>query len=129
MKKMKRSLIYTLLLLFVPIVAQAQSVNLTPWPKSITTGSGMFVFPKTFNINTINLDAAQMTEVKSFAADFSNATGLTATVASDDSAPVNVLYSSSVTDPEGYNLTITSSKISLQASTAVGVFYGLQSLK
>lgn len=129
MKKMKRSLIYTLLLLFVPIVAQAQSVNLTPWPKSITTGNGVFVFPKTFNINTINLDAAQMTEVKSFAADFSNATGLTATVASDDSAPVNVLYSSSVTDPEGYNLTITSSKISLQASTAVGVFYGLQSLK
>ena len=126
---MKRLLIYSLLLLLAPTVMIAQSVNLTPWPKTITTTGGVFTFPNAFNINTSNLDEAQMEEVKNFADQFSTATGLTAKVVADDNAPVNVVYASSVTDPEGYNLTITSSKITLQASTAVGVFYGLQSIK
>ena len=125
---MKKTLHLFLALALMSITSWAQTPNLTPWPKTMTTRSGQFTLPQTVTFSSEGLDQDQQSEVEAFADELTKATGLlTGTEATE--ATISISKPATALDDEGYKLTIANTGISIQASTAAGLFYAFQSLK
>lgn len=106
--------------------AASDFVNLTPQPKSITEGEGSLTLPTEFVIASTNLTDDMQTEITKFIADFGKATGISITTGSE--GLFNVTLNSEIAE-EGYNLTITTDGVSIEASTAAGLYYAFQTIK
>ena len=129
MKKIVKIQAILLFLLGLTLQAPAQSVNLTPWPKTMTTKSGEFVLPQTITIDVSELSDDVVAEANDFAATLRAATGRSVTVGNAENAAIKLQMNASTLDEEGYILVVAEDGITLKASTVKGFFYGLQSIK
>lgn len=129
MKKFARIPAILLLLCCLSLHARAQYVNLTPWPKNMTTRTGQFVLPQSVTIGVGGLSDEIVAEANDFADVLRAATGRSVSVGSQENASISLEMNASTLDEEGYILLIAEEGITLRASTAKGFFYGLQSIK
>lgn len=122
-----------MLLSLLPGAIGAQSfVNLTPRPKNMTVGTGSLALPAQFTISYTGLDADAVNEVNQFANEYTAVTGAQVSVAADDATAlfqVSLLPASSSLKDEGYQLNVTTSKVTIQAKSALGFYYAFQSVK
>ena len=111
--------------------ASAQDfVNLTPMAKSMQKGTGQLTLPTEFGVSTAGLPEEMKTEAERFVAHFNAATGYAATtVSADEEALVKVELPVTALGEEAYNLSVTAEGVTIQASTATGLFYAFQTLK
>ena len=91
----KSTLLLVLLLICLPMAMIADSrINLTPLPKSITTGTGTLTLPQSFTIVTGELPDSLSNEAVKFATLFEKVTGYTVDVkkSADDALITMSLY-------------------------------------
>ena len=109
---------------------EIKSLSLIPAPKAVTVGEGEFVLGKGFTIAVSEFAESEQTnvlaDVTRFITTMNNATGLECK-ASNGGADIRITENTSLTD-EGYILDITKEGVTIEASTADGVFYAMQSL-
>lgn len=129
---MKTRLIGMLLLLalLVPGTAAAQDfINLTPRPKIMTPGEGELVLPQTFGVSAEGLSAEMKAEVAKFVEAFNRATGYQATVTdAAEGALVKAGLNKNLAE-EGYSVKVTTTDVTVKASTPAGLFFAFQTLK
>ena len=109
---------------------EEKSLSLIPAPKSVTVGEGEYVLSKGFTIAVGDFAESEQTNVLADVARFittmNNATELECK-ASTGEADIKITENTSLKD-EGYTLDITENGVTIEASTADGVFYAMQSL-
>ena len=116
-----------LMLFALGATAQSVMVNLTPKPYFTTKGSGSLEVPYTFAIATNDVADSVVAEAEFFANEIGH--GMTVNVEEQDGAAlIQLAYSPDYAD-EAYKLDITTSGITLEATTTAGFFYGLQSIR
>jgi hexosaminidase len=102
-----------------------------PQPASITKEQGVFVLPDKITILTNNQEALKV-NLAQLVTTLETATGKKVAIESGNSSKsgaINILLQKDNSIPtEGYRLNVTSSEINLIASTAAGIFYGIQTL-
>ncbi|GAB4022867.1 family 20 glycosylhydrolase [Spirosoma migulaei] len=121
---------YLLLALFVTLSIQAQDVAqrypLIPYPTSLTPASGQFVV--TAQTALIVQDSRFANEARQLQALLEP--GLGKQLSSKGNGSKIVLqYDASITNPEGYDLTITPQQVTLKASQPVGMFRAIQTIR
>jgi len=109
---------------------EVKSLSLIPAPKTATVGEGEFVLNEGFTIAVgkfTNSDEQSqvLADVARLIATINEATGLDCK-ASDGQADIMIEENAELT-PEGYVMDITEGGVSIQASTADGVYYAMQS--
>lgn len=109
---------------------EVKSLSLIPAPKTATVGEGEFVLNEGFTIAVgkfTNSDEQSqvLADVARLIATINEATGLDCK-ASDGQADIMIVENAELT-PEGYVMDITEGGVSIQASTANGVYYAMQS--
>ena len=109
---------------------EVKSLSLIPAPKTATVGEGEFVLNEGFTIAVgkfTNSDEQSqvLADVARLIATINEATGLDCK-ASDGQADIMIVENAELT-PEGYVMDITEGGVSIQASTADGVYYAMQS--
>lgn len=117
-----------LLLALAPCAAMGQTVNLTPWPYSISVGSGSLVLPENFVVGTAGLPSAMRAEAEKFVKDINKATGLNARTVKKGNALIKCAKAEGI-DPEGYKLNVSADGVSVSAQTATGLYYAFQTIK
>ena len=109
---------------------EIKSLSLIPAPKTATVGEGEFVLREGFTIAVSEFAESQQTnvlaDVTRFITTMNNATGLECT-ASTGGADITITENISLA-AEGYILNITQEGVTIEASTADGVYYAMQSL-
>ena len=105
-------------------------INLTPRPRNMVEGTSTLTLPASFTVGYTNLPADMVTEVERFVTVFTTATGLQVTAQSDATdALIKVSLATSNLGDEGYNLSISTSGVSIEATTAHGLYYAFQSIR
>lgn len=109
---------------------EVKSLSLIPAPKTATVGEGEFVLNEGFTIAVgkfTNSDEQSqvLADVVRLITTINEATGLDCK-ASDGQADIMIEENAELT-PEGYVMDITEGGVSIQASTADGVYYAMQS--
>ncbi|HUX96206.1 MAG TPA: beta-N-acetylhexosaminidase [Bacteroidales bacterium] len=120
------SLIVVLALCFVR--AESQDCNIIPYPQHVEIGDGEFSFnSSTTIIATDELSAS----AKLFADEVKDMLGMDLKVISKGKMQGNIILISEKksSQPEAYELKITSQNIEIKSASVSGIFYGLQSLK
>ena len=129
----QKFLSFLFLLLALPLSLSAQRfVNLTPKAKSMTVMSGNVVLPADMKVSySADLPADMQHEVERFVAAFNKATGYQAqAVEADEQAMFQVRMSkNSNMKPNGYYLLAENNSVTVQAKSAEGLFYALQTVK
>ena len=110
---------------------EIKSLSLIPAPKTATVGEGEYVLREGFTLALSAFSESQQTnvvlaDVTRFITTLNNATGLECK-ASTGGADIKITENKSLKD-EGYILDITQEGVTIEASTADGVFYAMQSL-
>lgn len=110
---------------------QSKSLALIPAPKSAVVGDGEYALQNGFTIAVekfSNADAQNviLADVARFITTVNNATGLGCNATS--AAGHITISDNSEVAPEGYILDITAEGVTVEASTADGVYYALQSI-
>ncbi len=127
--------LFTLLATILSVTAFAQDaankIAIIPQPVSLVTNTGTFVLPAQVTIEAGSQPALQQTV--SFLKDrLSVPTGMSVTVkTADPSATIQLILNKkadNITGKEGYNLSVTPSKIIIKANDPAGLFYGVQTL-
>ncbi|MBR5476779.1 MAG: family 20 glycosylhydrolase [Bacteroidaceae bacterium] len=130
---MKKSILFLLLLgLFLPMLATAQEINLTPVPKQITMRTGKLVLPQSFTIETGSLSEEHCYEARKFAKHITAVTGFAVEVKSESSdalIKMSLNESNDELGAEGYTLNISSDKIEISANEASGFYFAFQTIK
>ena len=103
------------------------TVNLTPLPKSMKEGTGELVLPEAFVIDDSALPDSMTAEVQLFIEALSYATGYSISEGTAD--PLITITQNSDLAQEGYNLTVTTESVTLEAATTAGLYFGLQTIK
>ncbi len=103
----------------------ASTVNLTPQPKEITMASGELALPEAITVGGNGLSADMQAEITKFAKTFSTATGIK--VSEGANGLFKVSANNSLAD-EGYNLTITTDGVNIEAKTPAGLYYAFQTV-
>lgn len=108
-----------------------RSLSLIPAPKSATVGEGEYVLNNGFTIavgDFTETDTKQLVlaDVARFIVNMDKATALNPAVA-DGTADITIAENTAVAQ-EGYIMDITADGVAIQASSADGVYYALQSL-
>ena len=111
----------------------AGSVNLTPVPKSMTIGDGTLELPQSFTIlvngpDSIAAEAVRFAEHMGEVADMKVQLG-DAMVNTPSLFVINHLIGSEALAPEGYTLKVTSTGVTIGATTATGCYYAFQTIK
>lgn len=120
------------LLAGLPLMMAAQTTDhLIPKPKSMTVADGTLALPASFNVSCEGLDSAMLSEVNVFVEKLNYATGLNAavTTGTDGLIRISTLPASSDLGTGGYELSVTATGATLRAKEALGLFYGLQTVK
>lgn len=130
MKKIKFFLFALFAVLCQSLLA-ANSINLTPVPKSMTIGEGELVLPHNF---TIFVDAPDSiaAEAEHFAEHMNEVAGMSVDVVAKGTTPLITVIHKTGADalaPEGYTLEITSTGVTIGATTATGCYYAFQTIK
>ena len=127
---MKNKFIALLMLFGVALtpVAAQDFVNLTPRAKTMTQTSGELVLPNSFVVSAQNLPEEMTREVEKFITSYNAATGATATVGTEGALFTIDLPVSSLGE-EGYKVNVTADGVSIEASTATGLYYAFQTIK
>lgn len=130
MKKIKFFLFALFTVLCQSLLA-ANSINLTPVPKSMTIGEGELVLPHNF---TIFVDAPDSiaAEAEHFAEHMNEVAGMSVDVVAKGATPLITVIHKTGADalaPEGYTLEITSTGVAIGATTATGCYYAFQTIK
>lgn len=110
-------------------IEDRKELNLIPAPKKSTVAEGEYNLPENYSVSMSGFDTDNdviLNDITTFIQSVNTATGKNG-FASNENADVKIAHNSSIAE-EGYLLSITSSGISLEASTADGVYYGLQTL-
>ena len=112
------------------VTAEVKSLSLIPAPKSATVGEGEFVLKKGFTIAVSEFaDSDEQTQVVAdvtrLIATLNEATGL-GCKATDGQADITIAENTALA-AEGYTLEITAEGVRIEASTADGVYYAMQS--
>ena len=111
-------------------IQEVKSLNLIPAPKMATVGEGEYVLGEGFTIAVGEFaeseQAGVLVDVARFIATMNNATGLGCKAAASG-AGITITENTTLA-AEGYVLDITQEGVTIEASTADGVFYAMQSL-
>lgn len=110
---------------------EVKSLSLIPAPKTATVGEGEFMLGEGFTIavgtfSDSNVQNEVLADVARFITTLDEATGL-GCKATDGQADIMIEENAELA-PEGYVMDITGQGVSIQASTADGVYYAMQSL-
>ena len=101
-----------------------ESINIIPMPQSLTVQDG------TFRVNNSTSISAKTSEAKTvaeyFAMKMRRSTGYDIPVGESGNIKLNINPSMEI-NTEGYRLNVTGSEVNIEAKTAQGLFYGLQS--
>ena len=124
----KLTLIFSLLICLCAS-AQEQFVNLTPRPKQMTVGTGVFTLPARITIGTSGVADSLAAEARKLATALRAATGRNVTVSATAKGDIVMRKATDIANPEGYRLSVTADGITAEASTTAGFFYAFQSLK
>ena len=113
------------------VTAEVKSLALIPAPKTATVGEGEYTLNEGFTIAVsefANSDEQTqvLTDVARLITTLNNATGL-ACKAIDGEADITIAENTTLA-AEGYTLDITDEGVRIEASTADGVYYAMQSL-
>lgn len=134
---------YILILLFTGIIANAQMqttpLDLMPWPQNINLTEGTFVLSKNFKVNiTGNPNPRIFIGATNFIRRLDGRTGLfleQAFITQINQSPdaelqINCVRNGKIeiNEDESYQLTITSNKISINATNDLGALHGLETL-
>ena len=112
------------------VTTEVKSLSLIPAPKMATVGEGEYVLGEGFTIAMSEFAdgerAGVLADVARFISTMNNATGLGCKAANAD-ADITITENTTLA-AEGYVLDITQEGVTIEASTADGVFYAMQSL-
>lgn len=101
-----------------------EGINIIPMPQSLTVQDG------TFRVNNSTSISAKTSEAKTvaeyFAMKMRRSTGYDIPVGESGNIKLNINPSMEI-NTEGYKLNVTGSEVNIEAKTAQGLFYGLQS--
>jgi hexosaminidase len=131
---MKKRLLYlvVILLSIQPQLFAQQTQNeidklgLIPLPLEVSTSQGTFTFPEEVIILAKTSDEVN---TASFLSDYFKAKERKATISnSGQSTSISLITDKSITDNEGYRLTVDNKGVVISASTGAGLFYGAQTL-
>ena len=128
MNKLKSLLLAGMLAIGGTAFANTEFINLTPAPKSITQTDGEYTLATGMTISTSNLSEDMTAEVTKFVEALNAATGLNATTTTEAAANVTINTNADIT-AEGYNLTVTSNGVTIEAATPTGLYYAFQTFK
>ena len=106
-----------------------ENISIIPQPVKLTRNAGYFMLP-----SKISISADKNPELKQALADLTNRltipTGYHAEVSNNSSAVIRIILNKNA-DPElgneGYQLSVTSKKVTITANQPAGIFYGVQS--
>ena len=129
---MKNKLLLLLtLVLWLPTFAKADNfVNLTPRPKSISTGTGVLTLPSSFTVSYSGLSPEMLQEVTRFVQELSDVTGYQIQVKeNDESALFQFKLGASTLKEGGYVVNIQPTGVSIQAREVLGLYYACQTIK
>jgi hexosaminidase len=110
----------------------ATEYNIIPYPQQLIPGLGSFTFNNRTLVQCVSKQPEIIKIVQQFTDQFQLVTGVK--LGSRDSSSIDTLntiifkMSGSITNPEGYRLTVSPKTIRIEANTAKGFFYGLQTL-
>ena len=130
MKRFRFSVVALLAVLCQSLFASG-NINLTPVPKSMTVGEGTLVLPTAFTILVTGPDSIAA-EAERFATHMEQVAGMDIDVVTKGGTPlITVLHKkgNEALAPEGYALDITSTGVTIGATTTTGCFYAFQTLK
>ncbi|MDL2224189.1 beta-N-acetylhexosaminidase [Bacteroidales bacterium OttesenSCG-928-M06] len=108
-----------------------QDLSLVPIPAKIKKLSGEFIINRNTQIILSENSDSMRNAVATFNSLLRRSAGYALKVTTDP-VSVNVIdckISSSVTNPEGYMLKVKKNRISIEAQTSQGIFYGMQTLR
>ena len=119
----KKSLLFCLAILINGLVLNAQLFNILPYPNKLeTTTKGQFDLNTTIEIATTIIDPMVISTIQLLKENLKQYR---------KTSPVGktkfeIYLDNSITNKEGYTLSVASNKIILKGNNAIGVFYGVQ---
>ena len=116
------------LYIVLALSAESQNCSIIPCPQNINIFDGEFAFkPETRIIAPASLNST----AEILSEEIRNISGFKTVVISTGNTSGNIvlMIDKTVSNPEGYILNISSGSIRLTASTAAGIFYGIQTIK
>lgn len=107
-------------------------VNLTPWPTAMKVFDTYFTLPDSYGISLEGIPAGELrekaqAEAEAFIAQIAKTTDKQGAVSSETTTVT--LTENSALSAEAYNLNISETGISIEASTATGFYYGLLTIR
>lgn len=110
------------------LVAQSQSYALIPRPAVVDARRGQFEIRKT---TAVRAPAMFSAVAHRFARDIANATNFDLTVSAPGAAAANsiIIRRDTAIAPEGYQLDVSATAITIRASQPAGAFYALETVK
>ena len=120
-------------------IAQTNELNLMPWPQEITTGNEQFIIHPNFTIGISNNSSERIKiATTKFLRRLSGRTGVfidegfAFTTQEIENPSLEISYQRigklEINEDESYQLQVTASKISITATTDIGVIYALETL-
>lgn len=105
-----------------------EAYQIIPQPTELTMASGQFLINESTQIIS---DVVLSSEAEYLAEMLRSAAGVDIDLQTEGNTSGNItlLLDSTVHQPEGYHLTVTYDAITISASTAAGIFYGIQTLR
>ncbi|UFH36914.1 beta-N-acetylhexosaminidase [Flavobacterium acetivorans] len=124
---MIRSILFSLLL--CSVVSFGQEVNIIPQPLEVTTNAGSFVInPKTSLVVSNKMDAAAAAFLNEYLSDYYGFKLAVVKKATKNYIKFNSLKNIEGLKAEGYSLKSTSNGVVINGNSAMGTFYGMQTL-
>ena len=130
MKQIRISIL-ALFAVLCQVLFAAGGVNLTPVPKSMTIGEGELALSQSFTILVDGPDSIAA-EAERFAEHMGEVAGMAVEVVAKATTPLITVTHKTGAEalaPEGYTLKVTSTGVTIGATTATGCYYALQTLK
>lgn len=106
--------------------------GVVPLPASVTqTGNGAFTLNAATRITYPEGNEVLRQNAEFLASYIENATGYKPEITASEPAgnSINLMLTGEIDNPEGYKLTVTSSRADIEGATEAGVFYGIQTLR
>lgn len=108
----------------------AKSTAITPKPANTVAASGEFIFSQATTISVPDSDDDSVFKIANqLAENFALAAGFRPAISHNDSNAAIRLKTNSSLETEEYKLTVTNTKIDIEASQPAGFFYAVQSLR
>lgn len=137
--QMKNFLLALFTIYSITCFSQTKNLNLMPWPQEITLEEGSFVIDSNFTIGLNDLDSERINIASTnFLRRLTGRTGVfidngfAFAIAEVDNPSLEIMYQRvgklSINEDESYELKIESSKITIEATTDIGVLHALETL-